>query len=32
MGVQVAPRIVDVVLAADIVVLCVTGSPHGAAG
>jgi 3-hydroxyisobutyrate dehydrogenase-like beta-hydroxyacid dehydrogenase len=28
MGVQVAPRIVDVVQAADIVVLCVTGSPQ----
>jgi 3-hydroxyisobutyrate dehydrogenase-like beta-hydroxyacid dehydrogenase len=27
-GVQVAPRIVDVVQAADIVVLCVTGSPQ----
>jgi 3-hydroxyisobutyrate dehydrogenase-like beta-hydroxyacid dehydrogenase len=28
MGVQVAPRIADVVQAADIVVLCVTGSPQ----
>lgn len=28
MGVQVAPRIADVVQAADIIVLCVTGSPQ----
>jgi 3-hydroxyisobutyrate dehydrogenase-like beta-hydroxyacid dehydrogenase len=28
MGVQVAPRIADVVQAADVIVLCVTGSPQ----